>query len=551
MSYHGKVVSPSGQVYLCEHNHRTLTAAVTCGNSSATRRMAVMEWNRAAVQAAQAAALARKREKERAAAQARRIAAQEAAAARRAAAQAAADEAKAAKRVAKLAAMSPRQAWKRMTPQERLLRTAEAEMEVYGQIFSLEAKAAYDARAATHMPPAQPRAPVLPPPGTAVAPPARAAVDVPAFLRAVDPRVSPGERALAEGQAAGDSDQRQRYLAALRAEQASQADRELAKLRARTGEANGAAARGTGSAGPAPPTARPASRSAPPKMAPPGTRPAAQAAVPGPRRVEGALSAPTAGAGRSGGHVRAPGSSTSATPAAGSALSSGFSGEGLFVVGLDIRPGVYRTAGPAGGRDGYFALLKSTNTRDYVNNSIVRGPATITVGPGVKAVEVRRCQPWHRLGDTLDAVIEAATEQVDPVAGEDVELLVRAADLVISTQFGSTSMVQRKLQVGFAEAGRLMNALESCGIVGPSEGSRARNVLIRPENLSRGVSSVRGMHTGFGGDGLLVVGLDIRPGVYRTAGPAGGRDGYFALLKSTNTHDYVNNSIVRGPATIT
>ena len=146
--YHGKVFGPNGQVYQCEHNHRTMTAAVTCANSASTRRMAAMAWNRAAVQAAQAAALAKKRAEERAAAEARRAAAREASAARRAAAQAAAEEAKAAKRAAKLAAMPPQRAWKRMTPEERLLKIAEAELGVYGEVLSPEAKAAYDRRAA-------------------------------------------------------------------------------------------------------------------------------------------------------------------------------------------------------------------------------------------------------------------------------------------------------------------------------------------------------------------------------------------------------------------
>jgi hypothetical protein len=90
----------------------------------------------------------------------------------------------------------------------------------------------------------------------------------------------------------------------------------------------------------------------------------------------------------------------------------------LFVVGLDIKPGVYRTAGPASGQRGYFALLRSTNTHDIVNNSIVRGPATITVGPGVKAVQVLKCQPWYRLGDNLDAVIAAASKP-ENTAGRD------------------------------------------------------------------------------------------------------------------------------------
>ena len=83
---------------------------------------------------------------------------------------------------------------------------------------------------------------------------------------------------------------------------------------------------------------------------------------------------------------------------------------GLFVVGLDITPGVYRTAGPASGSNGYIALLRSTRTSDIMDNLIVKGPATITVGPGVKAVHVRGCQPWSRLGDNLDAVIAAASE---------------------------------------------------------------------------------------------------------------------------------------------
>jgi len=170
-----------------------------------------------------------------------------------------------------------------------------------------------------------------------------------------------------------------------------------------------------------------------------------------------------------------------------------------------------------------FAVSSATDSRVILDQTgaerllgkgdmLLLGPSSSVAqrvqGSWVTEDEVRAIAAfWKRQATELDYADEVQGGDDDGSSGsafspggaaggsggdDDDDLLAQATELVVRSQLGSTSMLQRKLRIGFAKAGRIMDILENRGVVGPSEGSKPREVLVKPDDLDEVLANLAG-----------------------------------------------------------